>query len=554
MKKVVSLVLAATLSLGILSGCSNSSAPGGSSGSGGSSVASGADGAGDPNVNKTGFPIVNETITLKGLVAQNINVGDWNEHPALAYMEELTNIHIDWESVPDAGFKEKMNLAFASNQLPDLMMRCRLSSTDEMKYASNGQIIALSDYKEYAPNFYALLEEYPTFEKSTALPDGRIYSLPQINFTEGNLIQHQWINKQWLDNLGLPMPTTTDELYETLVAFRDQDPNGNGQKDEIPYIIPCKDSPARMFVHLLGSFGLCHNGAVNSSDREFSWLEVDKDGKVNFVADQDKFKALVEYLNKLWSEGLIDPECYALDDQQVAAKANAGQMGYTARAANTQWIGAVRDNYVQHPVLEGPFGDRDYTFILGNVQTTGTAVITSANKYPEATLRWLDYFYSEEGTVLVRFGLEGKSYDVIDGKYVLRDEIQNNPDGLTLDQALGKWSLFPGGVLPQCITDEVDASAAQLPETKAANDVVREYLAPGFERVPTVKYTDEESKQLSTYQQDIMNYAMENTVKFITGERPMSDWDAYVAEYEKMPVDDYVAINQAAYDRWNSVD
>lgn len=228
---------------------------------------------------------------------------------------------------------------------------------------------------------------------------------------------------------------------------------------------------------------------------------------------------------------------------------NAGQVGFVARAQNTQWMGAAAENYVQCPVLEDPYGDRALINVESNVQMTGVAVITTANKYPEATMRWLDYFYSEEGTVLCRLGIEGESYEVVDGKYQLLDNIKNNPDGLTLDQALGQWAIFPGGYLPQYITNEVDQSAAQLPETKAANDVVRDYVVP-FETVPRVKFTEEESIKLGTYAQDIVNYATENVVKFITGEKSLSEWDAYVAELNNIPVEDYIKINQDAYDRW----
>ena len=161
--------------------------------------------------------------------------------------------------------------------------------------------------------------------------------------------------------------------------------------------------------------------------------------------------------------------------------------------------------------------------------------------------KWLSMFLA--AVMLCRLGIEGESYEVVDGKYQLLDNIKNNPDGLTLDQALGQWAIFPGGYLPQYITNEVDQSAAQLPETKAANDVVRDYVVP-FETVPRVKFTEEESIKLGTYAQDIVNYATENVVKFITGEKSLSEWDAYVAELNNMPVEDYIKINQDAYDRW----
>ena len=543
MKKWLSMFLAAVMLCGVLAGCGGTQ-----SGSTPASGAQSASAAGDSNVNAEGFPIVNEPITLRGMVALNANVKDWNEHPALKRMEELTGIHIEWECVPDAGFTEKRNLAFASDDLPDIILRAKISPQEEMKYAANGQLVALDEYLDYAPNLSALIEQDDAIRKGITMPDGHIYSCPQLNKTEGNLIHHYWINKTWLDNLGLEAPTTVDELYDVLVAFRDNDPNGNGQKDEIPYCVVGKDYPHRMFYDLLGSWGFGINGVMDS-DYAFSWLDIDDAGNVRFIGREDKFKNMVEFYNKLWTEGLVDKESYSQDQTQAAAKVNAGQVGFVARAQNTQWMGAAAENYVQCPVLEGPYGDRALINVESNVQMTGVAVITTANKYPEATMRWLDYFYSEEGTVLCRLGIEGESYEVVDGKYQLLDNIKNNPDGLTLDQALGQWAIFPGGYPPQYITNEVDQSAAQLPETKAANDVVRDYVVP-FETVPRVKFTEEESIKLGTYAQDIVNYATENVVKFITGEKSLSEWDAYVAELNNMPVEDYIKINQDAYDRW----
>lgn len=274
MKKWLSMFLATVMLCGVLAGCGGTQ-----SGSTPASGAQSASAAGDSNVNAEGFPIVNEPITLRGMVALNANVKDWNEHPALKRMEELTGIHIEWECVPDAGFTEKRNLAFASDDLPDIILRAKISPQEEMKYAANGQLVALDEYLDYAPNLSALIEQDDAIRKGITMPDGHIYSCPQLNKTEGNLIHHYWINKTWLDNLGLEAPTTVDELYDVLVAFRDNDPNGNGQKDEIPYCVVGKDYPHRMFYDLLGSWGFGINGVMDS-DYAFSWLDIDDAGNV----------------------------------------------------------------------------------------------------------------------------------------------------------------------------------------------------------------------------------------------------------------------------------
>ncbi|MFQ9681082.1 MAG: hypothetical protein ACLRZH_14245 [Ruthenibacterium lactatiformans] len=147
MKKWLSMFLAAVMLCGVLAGC------GGTQAAVRLRPARRAQRGGDSNVNAEGFPIVNEPITLRGMVALNANVKDWNEHPALKRMEELTGIHIEWECVPDAGFTEKRNLAFASDDLPDIILRAKISPQEEMKYAANGQLVALDSIWIMRPTF-----------------------------------------------------------------------------------------------------------------------------------------------------------------------------------------------------------------------------------------------------------------------------------------------------------------------------------------------------------------------------------------------------------------
>ena len=166
MKKWLSMFLAAVMLCGVLAGCGGTQ-----SGSTPASGAQSASAAGDSNVNAEGFPIVNEPITLRGMVALNANVKDWNEHPALKRMEELTGIHIEWECVPDAGFTEKRNLAFASDDLPDIILRAKISPQEEMKYAANGQLVALDEYLDYAPNLSALIEQDDAIRKGIVVAE-----------------------------------------------------------------------------------------------------------------------------------------------------------------------------------------------------------------------------------------------------------------------------------------------------------------------------------------------------------------------------------------------
>ncbi|MGN7360865.1 extracellular solute-binding protein [Paenibacillus sp. SAF-054] len=501
------------------------------------------------NINKTGMPIAKEPVHLKGLVAKYELVKDWNEHKGLKDYESKSNVIIDWDSVPQNSFEERRNLLFASNDLPDFVMRAMMSPQLIASYAAAGQIIPLDDMIEagYAPNLSALMKENEGIRKAITSADGHIYSLPNISEADGR-IGSSWINKAWLDKLGLEMPTTMDEFYQVLKAFKEKDPNGNHTADEIP-ISGYKEAASsgnEFFKSFYGSWGFGGNSGIIAP-----YMDVDDDGKVRYIAIDPTFKEMLTYFNKLWQEGLIDKEIFSQDMNQVVSKIDAERIGYVAKGNNNLWMGNHRSNYVQNPVMRAIDGNVYWTSISPKVRDTGSFIITSKNPNPEATLRWADYLLSEEGTAMARLGIKDVTYTVDSkGFYKLKDEFANNPNGLTVDEALSEYTIFQGGQIPQRVTQKVDQSAAILPEMIANKDVIRPNLVPD-EKLMIPSFTEEENIQLSAYTTDIGAYTDEQVIKFITGARPISEWDAYVSTLNKMHLDKYLAIYQAAYDRWN---
>jgi len=280
-------------------------------------------------------------------------------------------------------------------------------------------------------------------------------------------------------------------------------------------------------------------------------MDIDDNGKTRLFVTDDKFKNELEFFNKLWKEGLMDNESFSQDLSQIVSKATSDLIGFCAYGNNNQFLGKNRNDFVQPPVLKGPYGDNYWVNTKAYVNSNGTFAITSANKYPEATMRWIDYLYSDEGTILIRLGIEGKSYiKNSDGTYALLNNIKNDPTGLTLDQAMGKWALYLGGGIPHNGVDEFDLTAAQLPETRRANETILPSLI-SLDKIPKLHFSAAESTQLGSYAQDIKTYIDENVIMFITGQRSLSTWDQYVAELNKMNIKGYLAIYQAAYDRWN---
>ncbi|MFR6473371.1 MAG: extracellular solute-binding protein, partial [Turicibacter sanguinis] len=190
------------------------------------------------NFNKQGYPIVNEQITLTFAAPKASLAPNFGEMSIIQQLEEQSNIEIKWNNIPDADYSTKKNLMLASEDLPDAFWNSGFSDYDLIKYGAEGLIIPLNDLiEEYMPNLWAEMEKDPTIKSKLTAPDGNIYSLPTIE--EMGLSRSPFftsINTQWLENLGLEMPTTPEEFKEVLIAFRDQDANGNGNpNDEIPF-------------------------------------------------------------------------------------------------------------------------------------------------------------------------------------------------------------------------------------------------------------------------------------------------------------------------------
>jgi len=488
-----------------------------------------------------------EQIVLKAFaVAGPYTKGDFNDLAIWKEYEKISGIKVVFESVVSSGASEKIGLMFASNTLPDFFFKCQLSKTDVAKYAADGLLIPLDPYlKEYAPNFSKYLEADPSISKNIKMTDGKIYSFCYLVTAAPSRISPKlFVNNKWLQQSGIAMPKTTDDLYNALVAFRDSDYNGNGQKDEIGLVM---DGPAGIYTALYGCFGLMTRGTAGGR-----WDIDEATNELRFIPTSDRYKEMLQYINKLYTEKLIDQEYFTTEIAKVTAKAQQNIIGF-AFIHNNSYLGDIKDDFVTLPApLIGPHGDQLY---VGKTVPVGglTAHITNVNKYPVETVRWIDYFYSEEGIRLYFMGIEGETYYIDEnGNPQFTDYVKNNPDGLNMEEALGRYVCWSGGANPSVADDKhfgnhlisqitVDAANALLPYTPK-------------EVWGSFTYTPQESKELSVLQQDIGTYIDEMTAKFVTGQESFDKWDEYVATIEKMGLSEYRKIVQAALDRYNQLD
>ncbi|WP_059053970.1 extracellular solute-binding protein [Paenibacillus senegalimassiliensis] len=513
-KAAISTMLVAALVLG---GC----------GAGGDNKKSAAGGGSEVVVSKEGFPIVQEPITLKMFTRIAPVNGPFKDMPVFQDYEKMSNVKVEFIEAPTDGFQEKKNLLFASNELPDVMFRSGITPLEAVRYGAGGQLIPLEDMiEEYAPNFNKLMEQYPEIRAAITTPEGHIYSLPGIVTLGSARTDKKWINKAWLEKLNLKEPETLDELYDVLVAFRDGDPNGNGQKDELPLTAR---TGLPIVVAMSGSYGL---------DLQFGYNINIVDDKVEIWMGNEKNKELLMYLNKLYKEKLLDPEIFSQTEAQFLAKQGTGNTGMFFDQTNNNFL-PIADQYVGIAPPEGPYGDRLQSQGSPVPRDPGAFAITSVNKYPEVSLRWIDYFYTDEGSTLLRFGREGEHYEIVDG-------IPHYKPEFSTAETQPKLTPYAGGGAPHIISEYV-ASYINPPQVQEAQKKLDPYM-------PEVRYAapmfDEETAQkVNMLRNDIDKYYEEQSTKFIAGALSFDKWDEFQATLKKMNLEELQQIYQEAYDK-----
>ncbi|MFM9281774.1 extracellular solute-binding protein [Paenibacillus jiagnxiensis] len=478
-------------------------------------------------VSKDGFPIVQEPIKLKMFTRVAPVNGPFKDMPVFQDYEKMSNVQVEFIEAPTDGFQEKKNLLFASNELPDVLYRSSLTPLEAVRYGAAGQLVPLEDLiKDYAPNLTKLMEQYPEIRSAITTPEGHIYAIPGIVTLAAARTDKKWINQAWLKKLGLKEPETTDELYDVLVAFRDRDPNGNGQKDEIPMTARVGLS---VVGEMSGSFGL---------DQQLGYNINLVDGKVEIWMGSDRNKEMLMYLNKLYKEKLLDPEVFSHTEAQYLAKQGSGKTGFFFDQTNNNFL-PIQDQYEGIAPPAGPDGDQLQSQNLPVPRDFGAFAITSVNPYPEATMRWIDYFYSDEGATLLRFGREGEHYELKDGIPYYKEEYSTA-------ETQPKITPYAGGGAPHLISEKV-ASYINPPQVQEAQEKLDPYM-------PKVRYAapmfdEQTAQQVNILRTDIDKYYEEQSTKFIAGTLSFDKWEEFRSTLQKMRIDELEKLYQEAYEK-----
>ena len=484
------------------------------------------------NLNTEGFPIVKEPIQLKMMGMHNSTMVEWDKNKFFQRMEEKTNIQFEYIAVSSQNYSEKKSLAFASGDLPDVFFRAAFTAQEETKYAEQGLLIPLGDYiSTYAPNLDKVLKEREDVKKAITLESGDIVTLPDIGSNKS--AAHYYLNQKWMDTLGLEEPETVEDFYNVLKAFKEKDPNGNGQADEIPFSV----QGGTMLNSLMSSWGLLYND-VN--------VFVDEIGIVLYTPAQPQYKEALKFLKRLYSEGLMDTEVFTQTAEQLKAKGNQGVLGSFYQAGAFLIVGEAQhfDYQSMKPLTSDVNDTQIYPGTSGI--NRGTFDITNKNPYPEATMRWVDYLYTEEGAKLAWAGEENEDYKFNDDgtwDWIL-------PEGYDVAKHRGEISVQGTTFFPELQPSEFwnklnNPLEASLVDIRAR---VNQYDRLPY---PTVYFSNDDQKRIAAIHADLKEYVNQSQARFITGDMDIdSEWDTYITTMENMGMKELVDIYQKRYDKY----
>ncbi|MBQ8974024.1 MAG: extracellular solute-binding protein, partial [Clostridia bacterium] len=491
-------------------------------------------------INAEGLPISTEVITLTAAANQSPIQGDFNEMVILKDFAEESNVHIEFQNIPASDRATQLSLMLGSGELPDILFKMAVTDTDQAKYADQGMFVALSDYAEYAPNLFKWFDEYPTAKDAVTKSDGKIYAAPYI--LAGDAIRmgaKLWFNTDITEKLGWDhVPTTTQEYKDYLLAFKDSDYNGNGEADEIG-LTGELDS---VEYTLEGSFGLMNRGSSHPD------VFVDDEGELQYAYSSDRYKEFLGYMNELYTEGLLDQDIFTVDYAQIIAKAQVGRTATYMFVNNSPVSNSPYEEYsygFREP-LEGPSGYKNFTVYSLPASTAGQFMITykCAEKGEDAikaAVRWMDYWYSEEGIIRYFMGVEGETYEKDEnspGGLKLTDNVLNSPDGLTFEQVLAAYVPWAGGSNPSVATNEFFKGGETWPVCLDSAEGLRNYLPETIWTSFSSYYTVDEADEMSSLKTDLDTYKKEWRGYFISGQKSLeTDWDEYVAGYNGLNLD-----------------
>lgn len=565
LKRKVATVLAVTMVGSMLSACGSSSTTSTTTASSGGSTTTTKAASEDTGIyTEVGtYPVVKEgesvSISVFAPLRSSTSSYDASENLATAWLEEKTGVTFKFQTCLEVDAKQKLNTLMVGGDLPDVLMfsgNYPMTPSEQLLYGEQGDLIPLNDViDQYMPNLKAMLEVSPSVVQSITMTDGNIYVLPQIGKTKHTYFsQKMWINQAWLDNLGLELPTTTEEYYEVLKAFKEQDANGNGNpNDEVPLSGSLSGWNNDPIVFLMNAFGPYYQSNDNKQG-----LYINDDGMVVYPKVTDEWKEGLKYLKKLYTEGLLDGLLFSqtqADLKKLGNNPETAILGSSTGGSIAAFMGlSDSDRWLDYTAvepLEGPTGLKQAIY-EPDTGKSGAAITVECEDV-EAVARALDLFYEEEGLIWSRYGEMG--VDIIEAQEGVEDFLGNQATyfRVTPSSEIGNqgWSQLGAWGMIQDYNLLFEAGDANIEYVlyRETVDKYEPYSSSLESAVLPMAMTEEDSRAIVDVEVPMEQYVSQATAEFITGSRDIdADWDAYVKAVESFGLATYLETYQKAVD------
>ena len=514
-------------------------------------------GVANTNTDQTNFEIVGGISALSG---------GYDSNTVLNELQSNTGIDIKWDCMSDS-LSEQVNVRIAGGQLPDAFMGVGFNNYDLTTYGEDGTFIDLTPYltEEYMPNLTKILEEHPEIRAAITMDDGCIYGLPsgeqmgtagigkEEDYSIFTIPQFSMINKAWLDELGLPVPTTLDELHAALKAFKDNDMSatyyGNPAGSTIPMSTGFDEWCWGQNIFYAG-FGFTNwiNDVCND-------LVLDKDGTVNFVSDDDNYRAAVTYFHDWFAEGLMDQEMFSQDTTQYMSKCSQGYVGVATWWYIEELMGDYSKDYVFLPVLTGPDGTSNVTVRTGGAINSGNLNVTSACESPANLLKFFDQWYAPETVMQLQYGPIGTYFTEqdADGRWLsITDEQSREQYGKSAGELKGQYEVYgPKLILSDYYNTTFKMEDRAIERLTDLYDFWMPYVKDTTTYPVDCVFTAEELDTIDMYRVEFENAVSEQEALWIKEGGPSdADWEAYKSKLQSCGADKLLEVYQNAYNRY----
>jgi len=496
-----------------------------------------------------GTPEDGETITV--LVVKSGLTKPMKDIEWVDQLEKQAEVKIKWQEIA-ADWDQKKATLLASGDVPDLIIGSNVITDSELsKYGSLFE--DLGEHMDELPNVRDMFGEVEGAEQMATQEDGAVYAIPSWYEYWPQASVRQYINQEWLDNLGLDMPRDWDELYDVLVQFEEKDANGNGDSDDE---IPMDWAPVPTWgfgyfnpMELLSSVGI----VTSNGGGQGTYVQ---DGEVKNFLVSDGYRQTLEFLSKAWAAGLINPDNFTQDYAAYQAigrgDGDDARVGFSwGWTASDRFGAALDDQYVSMAPIPRKLGQREPVVWGWDFYNLNPNHILMSKKTTnkDAALRAINEFYSQDMSVQTLWGTLGKDVEKIDDTTY---EVLPPADPET-DSSTWKWQETLGDAAPTWIRGGLDVTLPQdLDEAVVESEPLQDALAavnPATDTFPQyIKVPQADRDQIALNNTTVMNVAMSAFADFITNGDIEGKWDAYVSQLEKSGLTQNVDLLQKAYD------